>query len=71
MAAVMDDDEMAKRQVGQREDECNNQIVVDCVRGERALNNTMSGAYPQNIVLPVKIIAKYLAIKINCWLLWQ
>jgi hypothetical protein len=43
MAAVMDEDKMAGRQRGQREDECNNQIVVDCVRGERALNNTMHG----------------------------
>jgi hypothetical protein len=43
MAALMDDDEVAGRQRGQIEDECNNQIVVDCVRGKRALNNTMSG----------------------------
>ncbi len=43
MAAVMDDDEVAGRQQGQREDECNNQILVDCVRGERALNNMTSG----------------------------
>ncbi len=42
MVAVMDDDEIAGRQGGQREDECNNQIVVDCVRGKWALNNTMS-----------------------------
>jgi hypothetical protein len=43
MAAVMDDDEVAGRQRGQREDECNNRIVVDCVWGKWALNNTMSG----------------------------
>jgi hypothetical protein len=43
MAAVMDDDEVAGRQQGQKEDECNNQIVVNCVMGERALNNMMSG----------------------------
>jgi hypothetical protein len=33
MAGVMDDNEVAGRQWGQREDECNNQIMVDCVRG--------------------------------------
>ncbi len=43
MAAVMDDDEVVGRQLGQREDKCNSQIVVDCVRGKWALNNTMSG----------------------------
>jgi hypothetical protein len=43
MAAVMDDDEVAGRQGGQRYNECNNQIMVDCVRGKHALNNTMSG----------------------------
>ncbi len=44
MAAVMDDDKVAGKQRGKREDECNNQIVVDCVRvGKRALNNMMSG----------------------------
>jgi hypothetical protein len=44
MAAVMNDDEVAGRHQGQREDECNNQIMVDCVRGKQALNNTMSGS---------------------------
>jgi hypothetical protein len=39
MAAVMDDDEVAGRQRGQREDECNNQIIVDCVWGKQGLNN--------------------------------
>jgi hypothetical protein len=43
MAAVMDDNEVAGRWRGQIEDECNNQIVVDCVWGQQALNNTMSG----------------------------
>ncbi len=43
MTTVMDDDEVVGRQRGQREDDCNNRIVVDCVRGERALNNRMSG----------------------------
>jgi hypothetical protein len=43
MATVVDEDEVVGRQRGQREDECNNQVMVDCVRGKRALNNTMSG----------------------------
>jgi hypothetical protein len=47
MAAVMDNDEVAGRQLGQREDECNNRIMVDCVRGERVFNNTMSGGNEQ------------------------
>ncbi len=45
MTAVMDDDEVAGRQRGQREYEYNNLIVVDFVREKRALNNTMSGCY--------------------------
>ncbi len=43
MATVVDDEEVVGRQRGQREDECNNQIVVDSVRGKLVLNNTMSG----------------------------
>ncbi len=47
MATVMDDDEVAGRQQGQSKDECNNQIVVDCVKGKQALNNMMSGGNGQ------------------------
>jgi hypothetical protein len=47
MAAVMDGNEVAGRQWGQIEDECNNQIVVNCVRGKRAMNNMMSGGNGQ------------------------
>jgi hypothetical protein len=45
MAAVMDDDEVMGRQRGQTEDECNNQIVLDCVRGEWAMNNNEWGQW--------------------------
>ncbi len=48
MTAVMDDNKVAGRQRGQIEDECNNQIVVDCVWGKQALNNTMSGGNGQH-----------------------
>jgi hypothetical protein len=44
MAAMMDDNEVAARRQGQREYECNKQIiVVDCARGKQMLNNTISG----------------------------
>jgi hypothetical protein len=44
MAAVIDDNEVAEKWRGQREDECNNQIMIDCVRGKWALNNMTSGS---------------------------
>jgi hypothetical protein len=47
MAAVIDDDEVAARQQGQREDECNKQLVVYCVRGKQGLNDMTSGGNRQ------------------------
>jgi hypothetical protein len=43
MAAALDNNEVAARRRGQRADECNNQIVVDYVGGERALDNHAAG----------------------------
>ncbi len=41
MAAALDNNEVAAKQRGQREDECNNQI--NYARGERALDKTTRG----------------------------
>ncbi len=40
---ALDNNEVAARQRGQREDECNNQIVLDHLGGKRALDNTTRG----------------------------
>ena len=41
--AALDNNEVAVRRRGQREDECNNQIVLDYLGGKRALDNTTRG----------------------------
>ncbi len=41
--ATLDNNEVAVRQRGQREDECNNQTVLDYLGGKRALDNTRRG----------------------------
>ena len=41
--AALDNNEVAVRQRGQREDECNNQIVLDYLGGKRALDNMTRG----------------------------
>ena len=48
MAAVLENNEVVARQWGQREDECNNQIVVGYVGGKRALDNMTRGGGGQN-----------------------
>ncbi len=38
---------MAGGSEGKKQDECNNQIMVDCVRGKQALNYMLSGGNGQ------------------------